>query len=172
MKKRRFDNSINAGSMADIAFLLLIFFLVTTTIETELGIKTLLPRWDDEPISTPLPDNNVLSIKLNADNLLMVEKIETDISQLKKITIEFITNPSKSKDKPSTPKNALIAIQNDRSASYGKYILIYNEIKAAYSEIWDEKAKALYGKKFAALKGNQRDAIKNEIPLVISESEF
>ena len=92
MKKRRFENKVNAGSMADIAFLLLIFFLVTTTIETEKGIKTLLPKWDDDPITTPLPERNVLAIKLNSENLLMVEKQEIDLSILKQITIEFITN--------------------------------------------------------------------------------
>ena len=158
--------------MADIAFLLLIFFLVTTTIETEKGIRTLLPKWEDKPIEQALPDKNVLSIKLNGENLLMVEKKETDISQLKKITIEFITNPQKSNDKPSKPKNALIALQNDRSASYGKYILIYNEIKAAYNQIWDQAAIDQYGKKFAVLERQQQDLIKTEIPLVISESEF
>ena len=172
MKKRRFDNQINAGSMADIAFLLLIFFLVATTIETEQGLKTLLPKWDENPITTPLPERNVLTIMLNSENLLMVEKIETDLSLLKKITIEFITNPEKSKDKPSRPKNALIALQNDRSCSYGKYIAIYNEIKAAYNEIWDNRAESLFGKKFAALNSRQRDVIKTEVPLVISESEF
>lgn len=171
MKKRRFSNEVNAGSMADIAFLLLIFFLVTTTIETEKGIKVKLPRWDKEQIKDQFPDRNVLSVHINADNKIMVEKKEIEIEALKEIAKSFITNPEKSNDKPSSPKNALVAFQNDRETSYAIYIKVYNELKAAYDELWDAEAKKLYTKPFATLSKDQKLEVKKIIPLVISESE-
>ena len=171
MKKRRFSNEVNAGSMADIAFLLLIFFLVTTTIETEKGIKIKLPRWEADKTIEQIADRNVLSIYINAQNKLMVEKRETPVDELRNITKQFISNPEKSKDKPSQPKNALVALKNDRETTYLTYVMVYNELKAAYNELWEEKAQSLFHKSYASLKKKEQIEIRAIIPLVISESE-
>ena len=171
MKKRRFSNEINAGSMADIAFLLLIFFLVATTIETEQGIKIKLPRWEKDALTTQIPDKNVLSIYVNAQNKLMVEKKETPIDELRNITKQFITNPEKSEDKPSQAKNALVALKNNRETAYRTYIQVYNELKAAYNELWEEEAQFTFNSTYASLEKMQQEEIRAKIPLVISESE-
>jgi biopolymer transport protein ExbD len=169
--KRRFDNQINAGSMADIAFLLLIFFLVTTTIEMDKGIMVRLPPWKKDSITTPVPPRNLLTVKLNWENKLMVEKEPGDIKKLKDRTKEFIMNPQKSDQLPSSPKKAVISIQNDRGTSYESYLEVYNEIKAAYNELWDEAAQRKYQKNYNLLKNELKTTIRAEIPLIISEAE-
>ncbi len=171
MKKRsRLKNEVNAGSMADIAFLLLIFFLVTTTIEIDKGISIKLPPIVDAPPLTP-PSKNVLSIKLNADNELLVEGERAELVDLRERTIEFISNPEKLKSLPTTPKNAIISLQHDRSTQYTHYIEVYNELKAAYNHLWEEQAQKTFNKSFKGLDQEQIKQIRKEIPFVISEAE-
>jgi len=171
MKKRnRLKNEVNAGSMADIAFLLLIFFLVTTTIATEKGISVKLPPFETTP-PTPLSEKNVLSVKINADNELLVEGEEAKLEDLKTTTIHFISNPEQSKDLPTKPKNAVISLQHDRATSYKDYIHVYNELKAAYNSLWEEQAQAMYQKSFKGLEDEQIAEVRKVIPFVISESE-
>lgn len=167
--KRRFDNQINAGSMADIAFLLLIFFLVTTTIEMDKGIFVNLPRWDAPPGQTS--EKNVLSVKINAENMLLLEGKPTKINELKDRTKEFIMNPLNSDKLPVSPNKAVISIQNDRGTAYASYLEVYNEIKAAYNELWDEAAQRKFRKNYELLDESLKDKIRAEIPLVISEAE-
>ena len=111
----RMNNEINAGSMADIAFLLLIFFLVTTTIAEDKGILVKLPPWsDDEPDITKLKERNVFSVLVNAQNQLLVREEPARIGQLRERTKEFIVNPSKRPDLAESPRNAIISLKNDR----------------------------------------------------------
>jgi len=168
---RRFSNEINAGSMADIAFLLLIFFLVTTTILMDKGIMVKLPPWEEDITLINPPPKNVLSVKINAANQLLVEKEEEQIGELRARTKEFIMNPNRRSDMPSSPNRAIVAIQNDRETSYKAYLEVYNEIKAAYNELWDEAAKRQYGMHYTSLDRKSQKSIRSDIPLVISESE-
>ena len=168
---RRFDNQVNAGSMADIAFLLLIFFLVTTTIEMDKGIMVKLPPWDPSTRISPIPKNEVLTVKLNWENKLMVENEPGNIKKLKDQTKEFIMNPLHSSDLASSPKSAIVSIQNDRGTSYEAYLEVYNEIKAAYNELWDEAAQKKYQKNYSNLDSKSKKVIRAEIPLIISEAE-
>ena len=170
-KFRRLDAAVNAGSMADIAFLLLIFFLVTTTIVEDKGILVKLPIWETESISIPLADKNVLTVKINAQNQLLVEGEETQIDVLKSRAINFILNPLKENDKPSSPKKAVISLQNDRSTSYDLYLNVYNELKAAYNEIWEEKSQLKFNKPYESLDKEMSKLIRDEVPLIISEAE-
>ncbi len=171
-KKQREEKEINAGSMADIAFLLLIFFLVTTTINAEKGIMVKLPPWDPNP---PIPEEinkrNVLSVKINKLNQVLVEGEESNVGLLRETTKEFIMNPLKRKDAPSSPRSAIVSIQNDRATAYEVYLQAYNEIKAAYNELWEEKAQALYSHSYEDLPKDMKKKIQEEIPLVISEAE-
>jgi len=97
--KDRMSNEINAGSMADIAFLLLIFFLVTTTIDVDKGVLVKLPPWsDEEPDITKLNKRNVFSVLVNAQNQLLVRGEPTNVADLKDRTKEFIANPQKRDD--------------------------------------------------------------------------
>ena len=169
-KRRRLKNEVNAGSMADIAFLLLIFFLVTTTIEIDKGISVRLPPLVDTPPAKP-PAKNVLSIKLNADNELLVEGERTELIDLKGRAIEFISNPEKLNTLPIRPKNAIISLQHDRSTQYKHYVEVYNELKAAYNHLWEEQSQKSYNKSFKGLDKEQIRQVRKIIPFVISEAE-
>jgi biopolymer transport protein ExbD len=169
-KKRRSSDAVNAGSMADIAFLLLIFFLVTTTILEDEGIRVRLPPYEPIP-PTNLPDKNVLSVKINAANELLVEGEELPALALRERAKEFIMNPMKLANLPSNPRKAVISLQNDRSTSYRAYLEVYNELKAAYNELWEESARVNFGKSYSDLTIAEQKSVRKEIPLVISEAD-
>ncbi|MEM9549499.1 MAG: biopolymer transporter ExbD [Bacteroidota bacterium] len=168
----RMKNEINAGSMADIAFLLLIFFLVTTTIAEDKGVLVKLPPWSNEPPENlKMNTRNVYSVLVNADNQLLVRGEPMKVEDLKDNTKLFISNPRKEQDKAEDPKKAIISLKNDRGTKYKTFLTVYNELKAAYSELRDEESAKRYGKKYDLLTKDQRAAIRSDIPLVISEAE-
>ncbi len=169
----RMNNEINAGSMADIAFLLLIFFLVTTTIAEDKGILVRLPPWsDEEPDITKLKERNVYSVLVNANNQLLVREEPMRIAQLRENAKEFISNPRRLENMSESPKNAIISLKNDRGTNYETYLAVYNELKGAYDELWDELAQKRYGEPYSDdMPFAQRKAIKGEIPMVLSEAE-
>ncbi len=171
-KKNRMNNEINAGSMADIAFLLLIFFLVTTTIAEDKGVLVKLPPWSNEPPpEMKLNTRNVYSVLVNADNQLLVRGEPMDIKMLKNNTKIFISNPQRLENMSEDPAKAIISIKNDRGTQYGTYLEVYNELKAAYNELWEEASMAKFGKNLTELNKTQRAEITDAIPLVISEAE-
>lgn len=166
------SNEINAGSMADIAFLLLIFFLVTTVIAEDKGVLVKLPPWSDEPPpEIKLNTRNVYSVLVNAQNQLLVRNEPMDISKLKENTKMFITNPQKREDLSIDPTEALVSLKNDRGTNYKTYLEVYNELKSAYNEIWEEEAKRRFGKALDDLNKVEKDEISSAFPLVISEAE-
>lgn len=169
----RMKNEINAGSMADIAFLLLIFFLVTTTIDVDKGITVKLPPWSDEPPEIQkLKTRNVFSVLVNAQDQLLVRGELADIDELRERAKEFIANPQRRDDLSTDPKNAIISLKNDRGTSYKQYVAVYNELKAAYDELWDEECQRLYGIPYSDdLPIAYKRAIKEKIPMVLSEAE-
>lgn len=169
----RMSNEINAGSMADIAFLLLIFFLVTTTIVEDKGILVKLPPWSEEPPETmKLNTRNVFSVLVNAENQLLVRGEPAQVTDLKDRAKEFIMNPQKRDDLSEKPTKAIISLKNDRGTSYKTYLEVYNELKAAYNELWDEKSQRDYGVSYSDdMPLARRKAIKAEIPMVLSEAE-
>ena len=162
---------VNASSMADIAFLLLIFFLVTTTIFNDQGILTKLPPYVEDTPPVDLPDKNVLKVQLNGKNDLLVEGQFLKIDQLRAITKEFIANPLKEENKPTNAKNAVISLHHDRSTKFAYYLSVYNELKGAYHELWEEAAQNRYNMGFNELTKKKQKEIRLEIPLVISEAE-
>lgn len=169
--ERRERAAIGTGSMADIAFLLLIFFLVATTIDTDKGIKVKLPAYSDCTPPMSIKERNVFKIFINAKDELLVEGKNEDLKNLKERTKEFILNPSKDADLSESPVNAIVALQNDRATTYEVYLGIYNELRAAYNEIWDEVANTRYRKNFEDLDFEIQKKIRNDFPLIISESE-
>ncbi|MFM7032377.1 MAG: ExbD/TolR family protein, partial [Bacteroidota bacterium] len=125
---------VNAGSMADIAFLLLIFFLVTTTIDTDKGISIKLPPMPEEnqpKNDIRIKERNVLQVLVNANDMLLVDGQPSDIKELKRLAKDFIDNPSKNPELSESPQNAIISLKNDRGTSYNIYIQVHNERKAA-----------------------------------------
>jgi len=170
--QRKENNSINAGSMADIAFLLLIFFLVTTQITEDKGILVKLPPFEKEPPpKSQIPPRNLFNVFVNANNELLVEDELAQISDLRVRAKEFIANPQQLKSLPKSPRNAVISLQNDRSTNYKTYIGVYNELKGAYNELRDERSLKIYNKTFTELSKEQKKEIKKEIPMIISEAE-
>ena len=177
---------VNASSVADIAFLLLIFFLVTTTMDVDSGlIRKLPPPVEDEQEKKDMKikDRNIFVVLLNMNNDLFVEGEVIDVSALKEKAKEFIANPL---DKEHLPEKkikeinffgnyrvskAIISLQNDRGTSYKLYIEVQNELVAAYNELRDEKSKQKWGKAFEELTVEQKDAIKKVYPQRISEAE-
>jgi biopolymer transport protein ExbD len=141
---RRDLEEINAGSMADIAFLLLIFWLVTTTMDTDTGILRLLPPFEDEPDNIEVIDRNVYEVLVNANNDLLVEKKPMNIRDLKNGAIEFLTNP---RDKKDLPEMRLVtrALCKERIAEYEGFIAANpkdNKLKKDY-EKWQDRLNAV-----------------------------
>jgi len=169
----RMSSEINAGSMADIAFLLLIFFLVTTTIVEDKGITVKLPVWsEEEPDITKLNKRNVYSVLVNAQNQLLVRGELMRVEDLKDNAKEFIANPYNRPDLAEKPTKAIISLKNDRGTEYGTYLSVYNELKAAYNELWDELSMRKFGVAYSDdLPLAWRKDIRDEIPFVISEAE-
>ena len=151
---------INAGSMADIAFLLLIFFLVTTTFETNSGINRKLPPPQDENIEPPvIKKRNIFSVVVNKDNQLLVEENPMKVEDLRQAAIEFLDNGAGKNEKGEScdycqgkkdenssdhPDKAIISLQNDRETDYKTYIAVQNELVAAYNDLRAREYARLY----------------------------
>ncbi len=173
--KNRPDVEINSGSMADIAFLLLIFFLVVTEIKTEKGIPVKLPPWSDEPPpDVEVNDRNAFVVLVNSRDELLVEGQPTTIKQLKRKAKEFIENPRRDPTLSSSPQQAVISFKGNRGTSYDMYLSVYNELRAAYNELRNELAMREFNKpisEFTESDSLAMDYIKEQFPYRISEAE-
>ena len=169
----RNSTELNASSMADIAFLLLVFFLVTTTMNPDTGITVKLPAWSDTPpVVNDISKRNVFSVMINGQNELLVRGKSMKIEDLRQKAQEFIANPEKRMDLASAPNKAIISLKNDRATSYEDYLLIYNELKAAYRELWDAESMVLYGQKYGdTLTDKQKKEVRSKYPFILSEAE-
>lgn len=190
---RRATPEVNAGSMADIAFLLLIFFLVTTTIEKDKGIARQLPP--DIEIEEPpiIKQKNLFLVNVNKNDQLLVENELMELKDLRQAAIDFLDNggaPSnspdycnyckgnKSPESSDNPQKAVISVQNDRLTSYKMYIAVQNELVAAYNFLRDREYKRLHpnrGRGFTEMKkalddgdikGAQADKVEEELKAV------
>lgn len=171
---RRNLGEFSAASMADIAFLLLIFFLMVTTIDTDKGIARKLPPWPDptvEPEAIKIPQRNVFDVRVNARDQLLVENEYLSIKQLKAATKRFILNNGKNPNLSDDPKVAVVSLKNDRGTSYNAYIQVQNELTAAYNEIRDKAAISKFGKNYKKLPKILQKEIKSMYPMKISEAE-
>ncbi|MDP2159756.1 MAG: biopolymer transporter ExbD [Flavobacterium sp.] len=158
---KRSAPEVNAGSMADIAFLLLIFFLVTTTIETDQGINRKLPPIEDQQDPPEIKMKNIFTVLVNKNDQLLVEYKVMELSELREAAIAFLDNGGDgscayckgAKDPASSdnPDKAIISLQNDAETSYKAYISVQNELVAAYYFLRDRECKAKYGKTFREL---------------------
>lgn len=175
---------INATSTADIAFLLLVFFLATTTMNVDSGMFRRLPPYQPDITDAPkIAKRNILQVLVNRNNQLAVNGELLDISRLKDRTVEFILNPTNDENLPEkTVKDidllgnvevskGIVSLQSDKSTSYETYIAVQDQLAAAYTEVRDRRAMSKWGKKYAALTAEQQDAIKDWVPMSISEAE-
>lgn len=181
MQNKRIRPEINAGSMADIAFLLLIFFLVTTTMDTDIGIQRKLPPISDINTTNQAQKRNILEVLVNGENKLLINQEYANISDLKEKAIQFLDNNGKGECTYCTgsqlpylsdhPSKAVISIQNDRNTSYNLYVAVQNELTSAYKDLREREAQKIYGKTFEDLTSNLKKEIKKKFPILISEAE-
>ena len=176
---------IPSASLADIAFMLLIFFLVTTTMDVDSGLERRLPQWMEEepPDDQQIKERNVFVVLVNRNNDLLVEGEYADIDDLRERTKEFMANPYNDEDLPEKePKEipyfgetmvtkGVISLRNDLDTRYGMYIAVQNELVAAINELREELAKQHFGKAYDQLNDDQQDAIRDIYPSRISEAE-
>lgn len=197
MANKRKLPEINASQMADISFLLLIFWLCSTTMSTDQGLSRRLPP--------PLPPNmekpdvevnerNIFIVLINSQNQLLVQGEPMDVRQLREEAKAFILNVENDIHKPElfevtadvldkngnvertlktiTTKNHVISLQNDRGTTYDKYIEVQNELVAAYNEVRDEYSRREFGGlTFNELTSEQQEAVQTLFPQKISEAE-
>src|SRR5690606_37514440 len=198
MARRNSAPEVNAGSMADIAFLLLIFFLVTTTIETDAGLDRMLP-----PIEPPIEQDvvirqkNIFTVNINRNGQLLVEDQLMSLENLREAAVAFLENNAdgtydfcQGKKDPSSsdnPDKAIISLKNDRETKYGVYITVQNELVAAYNQLRNREAQRLFKRDFTDMEAQYlnpetpssvRDDLKDKVkriqdmfPQKLSEAE-
>ena len=173
-RSRRGLPEINAGSMADIAFLLLIFFLVTTTMDQDTGIASKLPHMPEEEMQeddSQIHARNIYVVLINTHNQLLVEGELMDISQLKDGAKSFINNNGMDPNSSDSPEKAIVSLQNDRGTEYMTYIRVQNELAAAYTDLRNNASLNKFGESFINLNKTQQKEIKKMYPQKISEAE-
>jgi biopolymer transport protein ExbD len=198
---KRAAPEVNAGSMADIAFLLLIFFLVTTTIEKDKGILRSLPPIDDSETEPPIiKQKNLFTVLINRNNQLLVEEEEMQLKDLRQAAIDFLDNGGgtnaedesctyckgkRSESSSDHPDKAIISMKHDRETSYDKYIEVQNELVAAYNVLREREAQRLFNRSFQSMLeekeknqfkkdeklNEQIERIKDLFPMKLSEAE-
>ena len=177
---------INGSSMADIAFIALIFFLMVTTMDKEEGISRLLPPIppeDQKMEDLKVNRRNIIQVKINSNDRLLAGSQPMDVSQLKDKIKEFMTNPY---DDPNLPEKEIqdipglgpvpvskgvISLQNDRGTTYQAYITVQNELIKAINELRDDFSMKTFGKKYSKLSDDQQEMVRKAVPQKISEAE-
>ncbi len=179
-RKKRGAGEISTGSMADIAFLLLIFFLVTTTIASDKGLAIQLPPKPDP--NQPPPDvrfneRNLFKVLINSqDNMLVEGEPMDDASQLRERVKEFVLNNGRNPELSDSPGEAVVSFKTDRGTSYERYVEVLDELQGAYYEIYAERlgvdTKTIREINNAEPSLQDRyDEVKKEIPMAISIAE-
>ncbi|MEG2370366.1 MAG: biopolymer transporter ExbD [Alistipes sp.] len=188
---KRQIQEINAGSMADIAFLLLIFFLVATTMNVDTGLVRMLPPISPQQDEIKVKERNLFLVLVSGGGSIMAgnpkDQSVIDFRQLKDLAKEFILNASDDANLPEKvnqefdlpdgskwvyPVSAgVISLQTTRDTGYQNYIVVQNELTRAFNEVRDEVSIRKFGDKFANLSEAQRNVISKAVPLKISEAE-
>ena len=197
-KKKRKVPGLNGSSLADISFILLIFFLITTSMDTDTGLVRRLPPPPDpnqQEEDVKVKGRNVFVVSVNMNNQIMyyygdeskrVTMQDVKPEDLRAIVKEFIANPENKSNMPEfhpadpplpilgaypVTKNHIISVQTDRSTKYEVYFQIQNELMAAYNELRNELSREKFGKYFRDLNEDERLAVTGVYPMKISEAE-
>ena len=190
MAKNKKIPEINASSQADIAFTVLIFFLVVSTMDVDTGIVRVLPPMADPNVKQEdikVKERNLLLVFVSGSGNIMAGGKVISLDALKDKAKEFILNPLDDKDLPEKKETEIempdgskwvypvsegvVSLQNTRDTSYQVYIQVQNELTRAFNEVRDEVSMAKFGKKFANLDDAERKVITKAIPMKISEAE-
>ena len=186
-RKKRTLPSLNSSSMADVSFMLLIFFLITTSMDTDRGLARRLPpppENKEQKDDIIVKERNVLQVRLNKDDQLMVAGEWFEIGNLRKKAKEFIDNPNDDVKLPEkhvknipffgevmVTEKHVISVQNDVGTSYDAYLQVQNELVAAYNELRSDLAKSKFGKSMEELTEDEKKAVTDYYPQKISEAE-
>ena len=197
-KRNKKVPDVNSSSMADIAFLLLIFFLVTSSMDTDSGLARRLPPppQDEEQLSEiKVQRRNLMQVLVNSLNQTMVGDVhydnlrelqgKTGKQSLKDKVKEFVINPNNSEDLPElfeedfgppvgtlrVTKDHIVSLQNDNTTSYKAYLAVQNELVKAYNELREEAARRYYNRPYEELLIDEKDLINKVYPQRISEAE-
>ena len=186
MAVKRNAEGINASSSADIAFLLLIFWLTTTTMNSDKGLQRRLPPMPDEnqkQEDVKVNRRNIIQVKINSNDRVIAGGQIMEISEIKDKIVEFVTNPMNLETLPEKEmkeiegfgqyavSKGVVSLQNDRGTSYNSYLKVQNELVKAFNEIRDDFAVKNYGKKYNALDEEKQKIVRDAIPQSISEAE-
>ncbi|MBR1774940.1 MAG: biopolymer transporter ExbD [Bacteroidales bacterium] len=176
--------ALNSSSMSDISFLLLTFFLMVSSINTDQGIQRRLPPPADPTQKPPeIHKRNTFTVLVNMNDNLLINGEVGDINALKERTKEFLGNPNNSPDLPEKEdkdipllgkmkvSKGVISLQNDRGTSYDMYLKVQNELTAAVNELRDELSREKFSRKYVDCNEDQRNAIDKAVPAAISEAE-
>ena len=166
MPRRKGAPEVNAGSMADIAFLLLIFFLVTTTIETDAGLDRMLPPIEPPDTDVVIKQKNIFTVSINKSGQLLVEEELMNLENLRDAAIAFLDNGGAPAGSPEycnycqgkrdasssdNPQKAIISLKNDRETAYKTYITVQNELVGAYNDLRNRESRRLYNRDFTEM---------------------
>jgi len=161
------------SSLADIAFLLLIFFLVVTTIDVDTGIGLVLPPIPDDIEPPPVRERNLLKILVNAQGMVLLDDEPVSVSEVRDRVKEFVANPTNDPNLSESPDDAIVSIKTDRRTPYSVYIDMLDEVMGAYAELRREASMERFGVPYSALEENsvEQDEIKELYPKKISIAE-
>lgn len=164
-RKRRKVPALNTTSTADISFMLLIFFLVTTSMDMDKGLNRQLPPIDKQPSENRVIDvdkNIILRLAIDADNRLTINDSVAELSKLRRQVVDFLLHcPDR--------ENHIISVTSDRGASYDTYFQLQNEIVAAYHTLREYRARRVYGHHFDECSAQQQQALREYYPQRIAE---
>lgn len=163
-RKQRETPGLNTTSTADISFMLLIFFLVTTSMDVDKGLLRQLPSPEPqkkEQQQSVVDKANLMALRLTAGDTLLVNGKPMQVSQLKEETIRFVHRLG---------KKHLISIESDRDADYNLYFQMQNQLMEAYSQLRNETAQKKYHRNYALLNNDQKEQVRNICPQRITES--
>ena len=167
-RKKIAEASIPTSSMADIAFLLLLFFLVATTIDIDSGIGLTLPQYVSEVKNVKVPKDRITSILINENGDVILDGRKIPLAQIK----NQLKPKIQSKINLPIDKKLIVSVMTDRKTKYNSYIQALDQIKQSYFEARDEYSKAYYGKKFRDLPEDVQSIVKNnKVPIIISLAE-
>ena len=177
---------MNTSSTADIAFLLLCYFLMTTTMGSQTGLSRRLPPMPDKDQKVEdqkVNRRNIIQVKINSADRILAGSEPIDVSQLKDKIKEFLTNPANDPNLPEKEiqnieglgdypvSKGIISLQNDRGTSYQAYIAVQNELVKAVNELRDDFSMQWKGKKYAKLSEEEQEIVRKAVPQNISEAE-
>lgn len=176
MPRRGGPPEVNAGSMADIAFLLLIFFLVTTTIETDAGLDRMLPPIEPPDENVVIKQKNIFTVNINKNGQLLVEEELLELKGLRDAAMAFLDNGGDgtcnyckgARDETSSdnPTKAIISLKNDRETQYSTYITVQNELVGAYNDLRNREAQRLFNRNFTEM---EAEYLNPETPSSVRE---